>query len=179
MSYLLSRQLTQLKFGSSTQKHIWFRVPERQFPVTFLSRIIGKPFDILIRVPVSTLSKQPQISQNENIKSQNQVIFKYVSNWNESQSTRFLLLPRRRFGLGRKDPPFGHAKIPGRINWVEPFVYFMFLLAMLSVVIDWRKLKEEYGIDILPRFFYTAFTRGNDGDGTVGYFKSDFINFHR
>ena len=179
MSYLLSRQLTQLKFGSSAQKHIWLRVLEPQFPVSFFSRIIGKPFDILIRVPISTLSKQPQISQNENIEGRNQVIFKYVSNWNELQNTRFLLLPRRRFGLGRKDPPFGHAKIPGRINWLEPFVYLMFFLAMLSVLIDWRKLKEEFGIDILPRFFYTAFTRGHDGDGTVGYSKSIFIKFHQ
>jgi hypothetical protein len=78
-------------------------------------------------------------------------------------------VPRRNFGLGRKDPAFGHARFHGRINWVEPAVFGAFFICIISLFIDWRKLKEEYEINILPDVLYRGMTQGIDSEGQVKF----------
>ena len=171
MTHLLSRPFRPLTFVRSKQDHVWIRLLQGQFPSSSASRTSRNQVHLLVRIPLCDLSKKPSqyLQQNTGVN------YRYLhNNVNVISKTslehiRLFLVPNRRFGLGRKDPPFGHARPPGRINWLEPFVFFAFGFALLSLWIDWRKLKEEYGIDILPRVFYRAFTETSDGDGTVSY----------
>ena len=51
---------------------------------------------------------------------------------------------------------------------MEAFAFFSILIILVMCLVDWRKLKEDYGIEILPLYLYKAFTQANiDGDGRV------------
>ena len=164
MHGVLYRSIKPLTVCRTGQEHIWFRVPGNNKPVAS-SRIAGKPFDLLIRVPVSTLSNSTaNVNSKENTSSN---IKLRQFNSRTLQNVKFLLVPRRQFGLGRKDPPFGHARFHGRIVWVEPLVFGVFFLTITCLFIDWRKLKEEYGLTILPDVMYRAMTQGTDSEGQV------------
>ena len=55
MSVLPYRALRPLTACRAGQEHIWFRLLGNNFSVP-LARHVGKPFDLLVRVPASTLS---------------------------------------------------------------------------------------------------------------------------
>ena len=164
MRGLLYRSIRPLTVCRNGQEHIWFRVPGNNNLVSS-ARVAGKPFDLLIRVPASTLSNNKTNFNSKENTSCN--IQPWEFNSRTLQNVKFLLVPRRKFGLGRKDPPFGHAKFRGRIVWVEPLVFAVFFITLTSLFIDWRTLKEEYGITILPDVIYRAMTQGIDGEGQV------------
>lgn len=166
MPVLPYRALRPLSACRSGQEHIWFRVLGNNCSVP-LERAVGKPFDLLVRVPASTLSNN--VAQTNSTPFTYKNIQQFEFNHANLKNIRFLLVPKRKFGLGRKDPQFGHARFRGRIQFVEPFVFGMFFLSLTIVFIDWQKLKEEYGIDILPEFLYKGFTQMVDADGQVKY----------
>ena len=166
MSNLLFRSLRPITLGKSSQEHIWIRLLNPS-PVSLLTRVVGTPCDLLIRVPKSTLSKT--LNQDHYTRCSQENVQSSELNLKNLQNARFLLLPRRRFGLSRKDPAFGHQRFHGRITWLEPMVFGILLLAFFSTWLDWRKLKEEHGIDILPEFLYKGFTQAVDQDELVKY----------
>ena len=166
MRGLLYRSLRPLTGCRSGQEHIWFRIPGNNYAVSS-ARVSEKPFDLLIRVPASTLSTNIAQSNSKDITSSN--IQQCEFSRRTLQNVKFLLVPRRNFGLGRKDPAFGHARFHGRINWVEPAVFGAFFICIISLFIDWRKLKEEYGINILPDVLYRGMTQGIDSEGQVQF----------
>ena len=174
MSKLLAQTIRPLTFGRLGQEHVWIRVPEYH-PATFLTRTAGKPLDLLIRVPLSTLSKR---SHPYDIKDYNRYPTHNEINWKTLQNARCFLMPRRSFGLNRKDPPFGHARWKGRINWVEPLVFAVLGAALFVGFIDWRKLKEDYGINILPELMYKGMVYGIDGENRVRIFVLTIQNEH-
>ena len=172
MTHLLSRPFRPLTFVRSKQDYVWIRLLQRQFPSPLCSRISRNQFHLLIRLPLSESLKNPsRYLQQENTGLNHRNLHNNVNLISKLslEHVRLFLVPNRRFGLGRKDPPFGHANPPARINWVEPLVFWAFALAFLSLFIDWRKLKEKYGIDILPRLLYKGLTQGIDGDGNESY----------
>ena len=164
MSKQLFQRMRPVAVDRSLQGHVWFRVLQ-SYP--FICRNYSKSYDLLIRVPVvkTSLNLDSQFKGNQpfvvNIKEYDYKI---------SQKLRFLLVPSRQFGLGRKDPPFGHAKFTGRIRWTEPLFFSLIGLSMFIFFMDWRKLKEEYGIKILPDFLYQGITEsgvGADGQAVM------------
>jgi len=130
------------------------------------ARAVGKPFDLLIRIPASTLSNNVAQDNCKEITNSNQHC---EFNRRTLKNIKFLLVPRRNFGLGRKDPPFGHARFHGRINWLEPAVFAAFFITITSLFVDWRTLKEQYGINILPDVLSRAMTQGVDSEGQVNF----------
>ena len=164
MSKLLYRSIAPV--GSKmSEKHILIRVID-YLPTLLLTRKYGKPVDLLVRVPLSSLTST---SINSKLLSANkQKIELYKLNWKTLNNARFFYVPKRNFGLSRQNPPFGHAKIPGRIQFLEAFILVFGVTMMLTCFVDWRKLKEDYGIDPLPSFVYDAYTNAPvDVDGKV------------
>ena len=167
MSKLLHRSIAP--FTSKTcEKHIWIRVLDTNLPAVLLSRKLGSPVDVLVRVPVSKLSSN---AKNDTFNVANcKKIEPYKLSWQTMNNAKFFVVPKRDFGLSRKNPAFGHARFKG-IFW-EPLFFFVSIHLILSLFIDWRRLKEEYGIDILPTWLYTALVQtGIDGDGRVILYK--------
>ena len=165
MRGLLYRSLRPLTVCRSGQEHIWCRVLGNNYTVSS-ARAAGKPFDLLIRIPASTLSNNVAQDNWKEITNNNQHC---EFNRRTLKNIKFLLVPRRNFGLGRKDPPFGHARFHGRINWLEPAVFAAFFITITSLFVDWRTLKEQYGINILPDVMYRAMTQGVDSEGQVNF----------
>ena len=164
MSKLLHRSIPPCASKMIT-KYIWIRAPDC-LPTVFLTRKFGRPVDLLVRVPASTLSNKSNNLKLKNSSSKptdhHRLNFKQLSN------VKYCFVPKRNFGLSRKNPPFGHQRIKGNLLWMEPFVMLVGFTLMFIPFLDWRRIKEEYGIDILPKFMYDAYTQtGVDGDGRV------------
>ena len=111
MSKQLFQSMRPVAVYRSLQGHVWFRVLQ-SYP--FICRNYSKSYDLLIRVPVvkTSLKLDSQFKGH-----QSSVANIQEHDYKISQKLRFLLVPSRQFGLGRKDPPFGHAKFTGRIQW--------------------------------------------------------------
>ena len=62
------------------------------------------------------------------------------------------LIPRRKFGQGRKIPIFGHAetKTASKYGYVNlwPFLFTPIFALVTFYMVDWRGLKDKYGFDI-------------------------------
>lgn len=164
MSKLLQRSITPCA-SKMIEKYIWIRAPD-YLPTVLLTRKFGRPVDLLIRVPASTLSNN---SNNLKPKMLNYESSKHHRfNCKQLSNVKFCFVPKRNFGLSRKNPPFGHQRIKGNLLWMEPLTLGIGFTLMFIPFLDWRRIKEEYGIDILPKFMYDALTKtGVDGDGRV------------
>ena len=164
MSKLLFRSTASYK-STMKEKHILVRVVD-YLPTLFLARKCGRPVDLLVRVPVSTLSCNPNDSKL--LKANKILIEPYKLNWKTLINARYFLVPKRNFGLGRRNPDFGHKSFRVQTHLMEAFAFFSILIILVMCLVDWRKLKEDYGIEILPLYLYKAFTQANiDGDGRV------------
>lgn len=69
---------------------------------------------------------------------------------------------RRGFGRGKRDPPFGHSKFTPPFAGFELGVMVFAFVCLMIGLLDWRRLKDEYGIDILPEFLYRQLTQDLD-----------------
>ena len=147
------------------QKHILVRVVD-YLPTLFLARKCGRPVELLVRVPVSTLSNN--LNDTKLLNANKRLIEPYKLNWKTLVNARYFLVPKRNFGLGRRNPDFGHKRFRTQTYVLESFAYFSLITIMMICLIDWRKLKEDYGIDILPRYLYVSWTQtGITGDNVV------------
>ena len=164
MSKLLFRSTASYK-STMREKHIIVRVVD-YLPTLFLARKCGRPVDLLVRVPLSTLSSNP--SDSKLLETNKKLIEPYKLNWKTLINARYFLVPKRNFGLSRRNPDFGHKRFRTQTYVAETFVVGCMLFCMFVVIIDWRTLKENYGIDILPSFLYVSLTQtGVDGDNRV------------
>ena len=57
------------------------------------------------------------------------------------------LIPRRRFGQGRKIPIFGHAETKSTSKYPNmwPFLFAPAIGMLIFYMIDWRFIKERFG----------------------------------
>jgi len=69
------------------------------------------------------------------------------------------LIPRRRFGQGRKIQIFGHAEKKSRSAYPDawPFIFFVPIVIVVSTVVDYDLLKKKFGWSF-PKF--TQLIRG-------------------
>jgi len=69
------------------------------------------------------------------------------------------LIPRRRFGQGRKIQIFGHAQKKSRSKYPDawPFIFLVPIIITVSTIIDYDELKKKFGWSF-PKF--TALMRG-------------------
>ena len=89
-----------------------------------------------------------------------------------------VFVPKRQFGQGKKIPIFGHAAVKSSSKYPDFTGLIMALpcLMMLGWSINWKKVREDYGIRFVLTDLLSIFKMKSDNAAALAY--KDDIKMH-